>query len=225
MYGKIYHYSSDSKTGIIRDDEGKEYHFSIDDYQLPIRPLEGFEVSFESSGDKATNIGSVSSDNTSNKNFTVKKSKKFMSTIMKISLVFGIAAFVVIIMISEMEYRKVDKLQEMYNSQLKSIENNINVGNCAEAVIEYSRAREIRNEINQTGLYFSIESFEKQAHTLEIAECFAQYGEFANAIEMLDIERNHDANYLRRASAIYEKSGDHAKALEAQSKAQRIDPQ
>lgn len=223
MKGKITEYNSEMKSGMIRGENDNEYEFSINDYKVSIRPLEGFEVDFEPSGDTAKDICAAVNIHTEETNQGAKKSNNAISILLVFILIFSIAALIVMELMSNTTQRKVEELQKIYIAQLKNIENQINQGNCTEAVLEYSRARETRNEIDKTGLYFSIETFKKQAHTIEIAECFAQHNEFVNAIGMLDLENNNDANYFRRASDIYEKSGDHAKAQEAQAKAERMD--
>lgn len=223
MKGKISEYNSEMKSGIIKGEDGNEYEFSINDYKVSIRPLEGFEVNFESNGDKAKKICAAVNILPEETNRGVKKSNNSISMVLVSILIISIAALIVMEILSNNAQRKVEELQKIYISQLKNIENQINQGNCAEAVLEYSRAKETRDEIDKTGLYFSIETFRKQAHSIEIAECFAQHNEFINAIGMLDLENNNDADYFRRASVIYEKSGDNAKAQEARSKAERMD--
>lgn len=223
MKGKVSEYNSEMKSGIILGEDGNEYEFSIDDYKISIRPLEGFEVNFEPSGEKANNIHEAVTIRTEEINRGEKKPKNSISMLLILIVIGSILALTVMAILSYTTHRKVEELQQIYIAQLKSIENQIKQGNCAQAVLEYSRARETRNEIDKTGLYFSIETFRKQAHSIEIAECFAEHDDFVNAIGMLDLENNNDADYFRRASEIYEKSGDHAKAQEAQAQAERMD--
>jgi hypothetical protein len=141
-------------------------------------------------------------------------------------ILFGVASFLAIVALliySEMERSDIREMQQHYHTKIDTIKSYLNEGNCTQAAYEYVEAKEMRDEIVMRGLYYSIESFAKQAHEIEIAECFAERNEFENAVGMLHIEKSNDPDYLIRASAIYNNSGDTQKGEEAKSKAEQFD--
>lgn len=182
----------------------------------------GAEVDFESDGDVATDID-VLSAYTDDYHPDAPKTSAASKMLMKLSLIFGIGAFLAVMIYSEIERRQINETQKQYHEQLMKIKAYVNEGNCTEAASEYSRARETRKRVYELGLYYSIEPFAKQAHAIEIAECFAQSNDFINALKILDAEEVHDADYLRKASTIYENAGEKSKAQEAKSKADKYD--
>jgi len=232
MQGKILEYNADLKRGLIHGEDGNEYRFIIDEFDSLINPAAGSEVTFEPIGDKATDLYIAANDEVEDIKATIYPTthigdttlKKSMPAIMKFILIFGIGAFLVVILLSVLEDRQRKQLQVSYEDEIKNIENLIHDGHCSEAASEYLRSRDTRNEIDKKGGYYSFEPHPLQAHSIDIAECFAQRGNFANAIQILNIEEVNDIDYLRRASKVYEKAGDHAKAREAKSKADKYSP-
>ncbi|HEX5624047.1 MAG TPA: hypothetical protein VFX57_06385 [Sulfuricurvum sp.] len=143
--------------------------------------------------------------------------------IMKVSLILGIGGLVALLIYSEIDRRNIKETQKLYHAQIATIKEQLNDGNCTEAEAEYSRAKQTRNSVFESGLYYSIEPFAKQAHAIEIAECFAQDKDFYSAVKLLDEEAIDDADYLRKASEIYKTAGENEKAQEARVKAEKFD--
>lgn len=222
MRGIILEYNSDTQSGLIEDEEGNCYPFDIHDCKSSIRPMIGAEVDFESDGDVATDID-VLSAYTDDYHPDAQKTSTASKMLIKLSLILGIGAFLAVMIYSEIERRHINETQKEYHAQLMKIKGYVNEGNCTEAASEYSRARETRKRVYELGLYYSIEPFAKQAHAIEIAECFAQSKDFINAVKILDAEEVHDSDYLRKASGIYENAGEKSKAQEAKSKADKYD--
>lgn len=234
MHGKILDYNSDIKSGFLRDEDEKKYHYFIGDCTNPEKLQMGAEVDFEPDGERATKINvlepfidpnevSISNAKLAMK-ISVKRSKKFMSVVMILTLIAGIGALIVTLTISEMEQRKLENLQNIYDSQIRNIEKYISERNCSEAATEYARAGSTRSKIYKQGSYYSFQTHAVQAHAIDIAECFAQRKDFINATGMLDIKRTNDIDYLRRAANVYKKSGDNSKAAEAKYKAEKYVP-
>lgn len=234
MQGKIVGYDNEIKIGFIRGSDEYKYHFSVDDCKLPWKLQEGAEVNFNPSGEKAIEIEVVDIIENiyipeppvlqSAAGTAVKKSKKSISVLMLIVLMASIGFLLVILIISEVENRKLKELQNSYHTEIKNIETKIAGGDCSEAAAEYMRAKDTRNELYKQGKYYSLESHDQQAHAIEIAECFVHQNDFAKATRMLDIEQNNNVDYLRRASTIYQKSGDKANAEKASAKADLFSP-
>lgn len=232
MRGKIIEFDSDHKRGLIRGENGNDYRFIIDESDSLINPTVGFDVYFEPDGDKATDLFMKSNGDVEDIKATIypttnigaKKSKNSVSAIMILGLVLGIGTMMVILILSEVEQRKLKELQESYHSQIISIEKNIVDGDCPAAASEYKQAEETRNEIYAQGTYYSLEPHAVQAHAIDIAECFAQRKEFKDALLMLDIKTVNNVDYLKRAAKIYDSAGESAKARQAESKAAKFDP-
>jgi hypothetical protein len=141
-------------------------------------------------------------------------------------ILFGIVSLVVVtamLIYSQRERSAIKVEQQAYHTKIDTIKTYLDDGNCTQAAYEYVEAKEMRDEIVKRGLYYSIESFAKQAHEIEIAECFAQRNEFENAVGMLHLEESNDPDYLIRASVIYNNSGDTQKGEEAKSKAEQFE--
>lgn len=151
---------------------------------------------------------------------TPKKSK------FPILIFFGLitlAGIIVLLVYSEREQKEMKEMQGTYHAKIQTIKMHLNEGNCTQAAFEYANAKEMREDIVKRGLYYSIEPHSKQAHAIEIAECFANRKEYKNAVGILTIKENNDPDYLMRASVIYSKSGDMLKAAEAKEKAEQYE--
>jgi tetratricopeptide (TPR) repeat protein len=148
-------------------------------------------------------------------------SKKSKSAALIIVGILSLVIFMSLLIYSEVENTKGKETQQRYHSEIKNIEKYLNEGNCTEAASEYARAKETREVIVKRGLYYSLDSHTKQAHAIEIAECFAKNKEFDNAVGILDSEQSEDPEYLLRASIIYQNGGALSKAQEAKSKAEK----
>jgi len=150
------------------------------------------------------------------------QSKKSKSTALIVLGIFALLIFMGVLVYSEMENKKGKETQEIYHSEIKSIEKYLNDGNCTEASSKYDRAKETRNVIVERGLYYSLDPHSKQAHAIMIAECFAKNKEFESAVAILDNEPSQDPDSLLRASRIYQGAGELEKAQEAKSKAEKF---
>ena len=150
------------------------------------------------------------------------QSKKSKSTALLVIGILSAIIFSSVLVYSELENKKGKETQEMYHSEIKSIEKYLNDGNCTEAASEYNRAKETRNVIVERGLYYSLDSHAKQAHAIEIAECFAKNKEFDNAVAIVESEPSEDPDSLLRASLIYQGAGELEKAQLAKSKAEKF---
>lgn len=135
--------------------------------------------------------------------------------------IVSLIALIAVLVYSELEKMESEEMQKQYHSQLKTIENYLNEGNCTKAASEYALAKETREVIVERGLYYSLGSHAKQAHAIEIAECFAKNKEFDKAVALLDSEPSKDPDYLLRASVVYKSAGELLKAQEAKSKAEK----
>jgi hypothetical protein len=153
-------------------------------------------------------------------NQTPKKTK------FPILILFSIVTIVVVVLLlvySELEQQERKEMQGIYHTKIENIKTYLNDGNCTEASFEYVNAKKMRDNIVKRGLYYSMEPHSKQAHAIEIAECFSNRKEFENAIEILTIEENNNPDFFLRASVIYKDSGDLSKAQELKAKAEQFE--
>lgn len=231
MQGKILDYNVDMKSGFLRDDSGHKYHFFIGDCTNPEKLQAGSYIDFEHDGTRATTITVLDPQNDtsainakSTKEAAAKRSKKIISAIMIAGAVLGVGAFTVVVILSEMEARQSEALQSQYESQISEIRKYLSESDCSAAALEYAQAADTRKEIYKKGAYYSFETHAKHGHGIDIAECFVEKNDFADAVKILDIKEANDIDYLRRASLIYTKAGDVAKAEEAQKRAQELAP-
>lgn len=130
-------------------------------------------------------------------------------------MVAGLAG---VLIYSHFEQKEADEIQNRYNEEIKNIENNLKDGNCTQAALEYDQAKVTRHDIDKRGLYYSFDTHASAAHSLEIAECFAQKKEFNHAVELLDREGGQGPDYFLRASVIYKNAGELSKAQAAKAK-------
>lgn len=149
--------------------------------------------------------------------------KKNSSFTLKLVVFISIAAFIGVMIYSELDRRGIREAQKEYQSKTALIKQMVDEGNCADASEQYVQAKAERDTIAQSGLYYSLESHAKQAHAIEIAECFANQEEFDKAIDIIQMEEVHDPDYLFRAAAIYERSGDVVKAEVAKAMAEKFE--
>lgn len=149
--------------------------------------------------------------------------KNNSSFMIKIILFLSIALIVAIIIYSEVDRRNIKESQNMYQAMITDIQKQLNDGNCDQASLDYSQAKVARDEIMKSGLYYSLESHAKQAHAIEIAECFAQKEEFSEAVRIIEMEEVHDPDYLFKAAKVYESAGDIAKAETARAMAEKYE--
>ncbi len=149
--------------------------------------------------------------------------KKSSSFTLKIVVFISIAAFIAVMIYSELDRRGIRDAQKEYQSTLSMIKQMVDAKNCADAAEQYIQAKEQRDKIAQSGLYYSLESHAKQAHAIEIAECFANQDQFDEAIDIIEMEEVHDPDYLFRAASIYERSGDVEKAEAAKIMAEKFE--
>jgi len=224
MQGKILSYDNEKETGLISGEDDNFYTMSRVDCNSLILPKAGAEVVFEPSGEKATEIYVVSKEVEEEVHLSeLDTRKKSKSTLLPLLIIASIVAFIAVLVYSEIDRRNMEKVQNIYDVQIKKIETYIAQGNCREAASEYTHAQETRNKRAKMGLYYSLESHAKQAHAIEIAECYAKNKEFDTAVSMLDIKGIQDPDYLLRASVIYKNSGDISKAEEAKAMADKFD--
>lgn len=229
MHGKIINYDSETEIGIIRGEDRENYTVSIVDCKSIIPPKIDADVNFEPHGDKATEVYVLSSEvhhstsHQSSHEQTHPIPKKSPATLLPLVAIGSVVIFIAVLIYGEMDRRHIKEVQDMYDLQIKKIEILLTNGDCDEAQSEYLRAQETRNEIFKMGLYYSLETHAKQAHAIEIAECYAHENAFKEAIGILDIHAIHDPDYLLRASNIYKNSGDDAMAAEAKSMADKYD--
>lgn len=221
MRGKIYEYNRDTKSGLIISVYETTYRFDLEEYESDNEPISGTEVDFIADGSVAVEIYPVPEDEAVN--VTAANSRKPMVTWMSIALVLGVGAVLGVIVYSEIERRDIKATQESYHAQIAEIERYLDEKNCTQALNEYGRARETRQTVDRLGLYYSIEPFAIQAHAIEIAECYVEADDYENAIDVLDAQEVQNGEYQRKASEIYEKVGEKAKAQEARSKADKFD--
>jgi|GEM_PF-1824498 len=229
MQGKILDYNNDMKSGFLRDESENKYHFFMGDCTNPEKLEMGADVDFEYDGEKATKITVIESVKDMSaikarftKETSAKRSKKVISALLILILIVTIGALIGILILSEMQDRKLKEVQNRYESQISSIKKYLLEGDCANAASEYNQAIDTRSEIYKHGRYYSIQTHAQYGHAIEIAECFAHENDFSNAVKMLDIKNANDVDYFNRASMIYKKAGDTQSAQEAHSKAQEI---
>lgn len=228
MHGKIINYDSETEIGIIKGEDNRNYTLSILDCRSIISPKIGFNVNFEPHEDKATDIYVISSEVHPTGHETVSTEsthhpRKEPKTYLPFVLVATVITLIAILIYGELDRRKMEEVQDFYHSQIKKIEILLSSGDCTQAKDEYFHAQETRDKIAKMGFYYSLDSHTKQAHAIEIAECYTNENDFHEAIKILDINTIHDPDYLLRASIIYKKSGDDSMADEAKSMAEKYD--
>lgn len=152
-----------------------------------------------------------------------KTIKESPTTLLPLVAIGSLIIFVAVLIYGEMDRRHIKETQEVYELQIKKIKTLLASGECTQAQSEYKHAQETRNKIAKMGLYYSLESHTKQAHAIEIAECYANENAFKEAMEILDIHSIHDPDYLFRASIIYKNAGEASLADEARSMANKYD--
>ncbi len=231
MQGKILDYNSDMKSGFLRDEHENKYHFFVGDCTNPEKLKMGADVDFEHDGEKATKITVIDTarDLSANnakltKKMSEKKSKKFISALLILILILTIGGLIAIVIVSEIQKKKLEEVQKRYEAQISSIKKYLLEGDCANAVLEYDQASNTRSEIYKYGAYYSIETHAQHGHAIDIAECFANENDFKNAVKLLNIKNANSADYFNRASIIYKKAGDNESAQESHLKAQQIIP-
>ncbi|MCX6074249.1 MAG: hypothetical protein NTY39_08025 [Campylobacterales bacterium] len=231
MQGKILDYNSDMKSGFLRDESDNRYHFFMGDCTNPEKLKMGADVNFELDGEKATHITIIesmrdisSTEEKFTKAASLKKSQKVISILLILMLLFAIGGLIVIQRISALQDREFEKVEKRYESQIKNINQYLLKGECSKAASEYNQAGDTRKEIYKHGAYYSIETHAQHAHAIDIAECFANEKDFRNAVQMLDIKNANSPDYFNRASIVYKKAGDTARAKEAHIKAQEFLP-
>jgi hypothetical protein len=131
--------------------------------------------------------------------------------------------FIGILIYGELDRRKMDEIQTVYHEQIKNIEVLLINRNCIQAQKIYLEAQITREKIFKMGLYYTLDSHAKQAHAIEIAECFADKNEFDKATSILEIKTIHDPDYLFRASQIYKNANNAQMAAQAKAMAQKYD--
>ena len=149
--------------------------------------------------------------------------KKSPTTLLPLVAVGSLVFFVAVLIYGELNRRNIKEVHNLYELQIKKIETLLTSGDCEQAQSEYVRAQETRNKIFKMGLYYSLESHTKQAHAIEIAECYTNENAFKEAFEILDIQGIHDPEYLVRASIIYDNGGNTFMADKARSIANKYD--
>lgn len=226
MQGIILDYNSDMKSGFLRDNNENRYHFFLGDCTNPEKLEMGADVNFEHDGEKAINITVIEQlkETSIAKARLAKKTaaKKITSILLMLILIVTIGALIAIVIISNMQKKKLEEVQAKYESQISLIKEYLLKGDCSNAALEYNQAKGTRSEIYKYGTYYSIETHAQHGHEIEIAECFANEKDFGNAVKMLNINRENSADYFNRASMIYKKTGDTDNAQEAHRKAQEI---
>lgn len=154
---------------------------------------------------------------------TYRTLKKSPTTLLPLVGIGSLIIFIAVLIYGELDRRNMKEVQDIYELQIKNIETLLASGDCEQAQSEYLRAQKTRNKIVKMGLYYSLESHTKQAHAIEIAECYGNENAFKEAFEILDIEKIHDPDYLLRASIIYDNGGDPSMADKARSIANKYD--
>lgn len=227
MHGKIISYDNETQIGIIRGEDSNNYTMSIVDCRSVILVSIDAEVNFEPHGDKATEIYIISSQVHPTHNHTPAHvhhaTKKPATTLLPLVGIGAMAMLVGVLIYGEIDRRRMDEIQTVYHEQIKKIEILLINSNCIEAQHIYENAEETREKIFKMGFYYTLDSHAKQAHAIEIAECYANKHEFDKATSMLNIKTIHDPDYLFRASTIYKNSGDTQMAKEAKSEAEKYD--
>lgn len=228
MHGKIISYDYETEIGIIRGEENNNYTMSLVDYRSLMLVSIGAEVSFEPDNDKATQIYVISSKEQreqipipAHENHHI--AKKSSSILLPLIGIGSLVMLVGVLIYGEIDRRKMEEVQNVYHEQIKKIELLLLSNNCVQAQKVYTEAQETRDDIFKMGLYYTLDSHPKQAHAIEIAECYANKNDYYKATSMLDIKTIHDPDYLFRASNIYKNSGDDEMAAEAKSMAEKYD--
>ncbi|MDP3265654.1 MAG: hypothetical protein Q8M39_02375 [Sulfuricurvum sp.] len=229
MHGKIIIYDNETEIGIIKGEDDGNYTLSIVDCRSVIPPKIDADVNFDPHEDKATEIYVISSEvhhasvHQSSHEQTHPIPKKSPTTLLPLVAISSLLIFIGVLIYGELDRKNIQEIQDRYELQIKKIETLLKSGDCSQAQSEYLRAQETRNKIFKMGLYYSLESHAKQAHAIEIAECYAHENAFNEAIKMLDIHKIHDPDYLLRASIIYKNAGDTLTADEAKLMAEKYD--
>ncbi|MFZ2891052.1 hypothetical protein [Sulfuricurvum sp.] len=219
MHGKIFEYNSNTQSGLIIDVYQNTYRFVLEEYKdSTTTHIAGANVEFNSDGNIATDIHLVFANQQTN-----QSSSSGSKMVMMLTLIIGIGSFVAVMIYSELERKNIKEVQNFYHAQIKKIEGYLEAKNCVEALDEYKRARETRHKVDEQGLYYSIEPFAIQAHAIDIAECYAQSEDYESTIKILDTEDVRNADYLRKASEIYNSIGEKEKAQEVKLKADKYE--
>ncbi len=228
MHGKIISYDYEIEIGLIRGEDNNNYTMSIVDCRSVILVSIGAEVNFEPHADKATEIYVISSQvHPAQSHSPVHEyhhvTKKPIPTLLPLVAIGSLAMLIGVLIYGEIDRRKMEEIQTHYHEQIKKIEILLITNNCTQAQNVYVDAQKTRNNIFKMGLYYTLDSHAKQAHAIEIAECYANKNDYYKATSMLDIKTIHDPDYLFRASKIYKNSGDDKMAAEAKSMADTFD--
>lgn len=228
MHGKIISYDYETEIGIIRGEDNNNYTMSVVDCRSVILVSVGADVNFEPHVDKATEIYVISSEVHPAQSHTPiheyhHVTKKPATTLLPLVAIGSLAMLIGVLIYGEIDRRKMDEIQTIYHEQIKKIEILLISNNCTQAEKIYVDAQKTRNKIFKMGLYYTLDSHAKQAHAIEIAECYANKNDFYKATSMLDIKTVHDPDYLVRASNIYKNYGDDEMAAEAKSMAEKYD--
>jgi hypothetical protein len=226
MHGKIISYDSETEIGMIRGQDNNTYTMSAVDCRSVILVTLGAEVNFEPHADKATEIYVISSAVISSKTHIAEhhhSKKKPTKTYLREVIIGSLVIFIGILIYGELDRRKMDEIQTVYHEQIKNIEVLLINRNCIQAQKIYLEAQITREKIFKMGLYYTLDSHAKQAHAIEIAECFADKNEFDKATSILEIKTIHDPDYLFRASQIYKNANNTQMAAQAKAMAQKYD--
>lgn len=149
--------------------------------------------------------------------------KKKSSFTLKIVVFISLAAFIAIMIYSELDKRGIREAQKEYQTTVAQIQKLLDESNCRDAAELYIQTKAQREEIAKSGLYYSLESHAKQAHAIEIAECFADDDQYDEAIQIIEMEEVHDPVYLFKAALIYKRAGEIVKAEKAKSMAEKFE--
>lgn len=227
MHGKIISYDYETEIGIIRGDDNNNYTLSVVDCRSVILVSVGAEVKFEPHLDKATQIYVLSFEAHPQQSNTPTHEyhhvTKKPTTLLPLVAIGALTMLIGVLIYGEIDRRKMEEIQSVYHEQIKKIEILLINTNCNQAQKVYETAQETRDKIFKMGLYYTLDSHAKQAHAIEIAQCYANKNEFDKATSMLDIKTIHDPDYLFKASNIYKNSGDLEMAAEAKSMADKYD--
>ncbi len=147
-----------------------------------------------------------------------KQSSIFTSIALIVLAVLMVAGLIGVLIYSHFEQQEANETQNRYQAEIKKIETYLKEGNCAQAALEYDQAKVTRHDIDKRGLYYSFDSHSEAAHSLDIAECFAEKKKFSRAVELLDREGGRGPDYFLRASVIYKNAGELSKAQAAKAK-------
>lgn len=133
-----------------------------------------------------------------------------------------VVALVALVAYSEYDGYKNAHLQQDYEAQIQTIEQDIAGGKCAEALEQYDISKALRDEITAKGLYYSIYTHARQAHAMKIAECFDRAGDAKSGAAFLDREKEDDPDYYRRAAVVYDDAGETEKAAASRKAAEKF---